>query len=112
MAHQWPRRFLSVAIFHMSIWKMSSAAFISNVTMVFQNGALFDSLTFRSNVACPLRGRDDLEEKRICETVDELLKLVGASEIPDLLSADISTGMKRSSNYEDACGRPKSRTLR
>jgi phospholipid/cholesterol/gamma-HCH transport system ATP-binding protein len=66
------------------------------VTMVFQNGALFDSLTIRENVAFPLRERDDLEEKQIRETVDELLGMVGAREIANLLPAGISTGMKRS----------------
>jgi phospholipid/cholesterol/gamma-HCH transport system ATP-binding protein len=64
--------------------------------MVFQNGALFDSLTVRENVAFPLRQRNDLEEKQIRETVDELLGMVGAREIADLLPAGISTGMKRS----------------
>jgi phospholipid/cholesterol/gamma-HCH transport system ATP-binding protein len=64
--------------------------------MVFQNGALFDSLTIRENVAFPLRERDDLEEKQIRETVDELLGMVGAREIANLLPAGISTGMKRS----------------
>jgi phospholipid/cholesterol/gamma-HCH transport system ATP-binding protein len=66
------------------------------VTMVFQNGALFDSLTVRENVAFPLRERNDLEEKQIRETVDELLGMVGVREIADLLPAGISTGMKRS----------------
>jgi ABC-type transporter Mla maintaining outer membrane lipid asymmetry ATPase subunit MlaF len=66
------------------------------VIMVFQNGALFDSLTVRENVAFPLRERNDREEKQIRETVDELLGMVGAREIADLLPAGISTGMKRS----------------
>jgi phospholipid/cholesterol/gamma-HCH transport system ATP-binding protein len=57
---------------------------------------LFDSLTVRENVAFPLRQRNELGEKQIRETVDELLGMVGAREIADLLPAGISTGMKRS----------------
>ena len=66
------------------------------VTMVFQNGALFDSVTVRDNVAFPLRERDRLDEKQIREKVDELLVMVGAREIADVLPAYISPGMKRS----------------
>src|SRR5579863_2970460 len=40
------------------------------VTMVFQNGALFDSLAVRENVAFPLRERRDLKEDQIFQIVD------------------------------------------
>src|SRR5438270_6564773 len=40
------------------------------VTMVFQNGALFDSLTVGENVAFPLRERNDLDEDQIYQIVD------------------------------------------
>lgn len=66
------------------------------VTMVFQNGALFDSLTVGENVAFPLRERGDLQEDQIYQIVDGLLEMVGVSEMRDLLPADLSTGMKRS----------------
>jgi len=66
------------------------------VTMVFQNGALFDSLTVGENVAFPLRETRDLNEKQIYEIVDGLLKMVGVQEMRDLLPSDLSTGMKRS----------------
>src|ERR1039457_3246131 len=42
------------------------------VTMVFQNGALFDSLTVGENVAFPLRERRDLKEEQIFQIVDGL----------------------------------------
>src|SRR5437660_10838215 len=45
------------------------------VTMVFQNGALFDSLTVGENVAFPLREGRDLNEEQIYEIVDGLLKM-------------------------------------
>src|SRR5271169_5599104 len=53
------------------------------VTMVFQNGALFDSLTVGENVAFPLREKRELSEDQILQVVD-------------LLPSDLSTGMKRS----------------
>jgi phospholipid/cholesterol/gamma-HCH transport system ATP-binding protein len=66
------------------------------VTMVFQSGALFDSLTVGENVAFPLREGRDLSEEQIYEIVDGLLKMVGVQEMRDLLPSDLSTGMKRS----------------
>jgi phospholipid/cholesterol/gamma-HCH transport system ATP-binding protein len=66
------------------------------VTMVFQNGALFDSLTVGENVAFPLRERRDLDEAQIYQIVDGLLEMVGVREIRDHLPSDLSTGMKRS----------------
>jgi phospholipid/cholesterol/gamma-HCH transport system ATP-binding protein len=66
------------------------------VTMVFQNGALFDSLTVGENVAFPLREGGGLSEKQIYEVVDGLLKMVGVEHMRDLLPSDLSTGMKRS----------------
>jgi phospholipid/cholesterol/gamma-HCH transport system ATP-binding protein len=66
------------------------------VTMVFQNGALFDSLTVGENVAFPLRERPEMQEKQIYQIVDGLLDMVGVKEMRDLLPSDLSTGMKRS----------------
>ena len=66
------------------------------VTMVFQNGALFDSLTVGENVAFPLRETQDLSEEQIYQVVDGLLQMVGVQEMRDLLPSDLSTGMKRS----------------
>jgi phospholipid/cholesterol/gamma-HCH transport system ATP-binding protein len=66
------------------------------VTMVFQNGALFDSLSVGENVAFPLRERHDLDEEQIYQIVDGLLDMVGVKAMRDLLPSDLSTGMKRS----------------
>jgi phospholipid/cholesterol/gamma-HCH transport system ATP-binding protein len=66
------------------------------VTMVFQNGALFDSLSVGENVAFPLRERHDLDEDQIYQIVDGLLDMVGVKPMRDLLPSDLSTGMKRS----------------
>jgi phospholipid/cholesterol/gamma-HCH transport system ATP-binding protein len=66
------------------------------VTMVFQNGALFDSLTVGENIAFPLRERKDLTEDQIYQIIDGLLEMVGVGHMRDLLPSDLSTGMKRS----------------
>jgi len=65
------------------------------VTMVFQNGALFDSLSVRENVAFPLRERGGVEEDALDQIVDRLIGLVGADDVIDALPASLSTGRKR-----------------
>ncbi len=66
------------------------------VTMVFQNGALFDSITVGENVAFPLRERGHMEEDQISQVVRGLLEMVGVAGMENLLPSDLSTGMKRS----------------
>src|SRR2546426_3071480 len=65
-------------------------------TMVFQNGALFDSLSVGENVAFPLRERGELSEDQVFQIVDGLLEMVGVKEMRDLFPSELSTGMKRS----------------
>jgi len=66
-----------------------------HITMVFQNGALFDSMTVRENVAFPLRERGGQQEDQVQQIVDRLLGLVGAEDVADALPASLSTGRKR-----------------
>jgi phospholipid/cholesterol/gamma-HCH transport system ATP-binding protein len=64
------------------------------VQLIFQSGALFDSLTVWENVAFPLvdLGLDEDElEKRVAEKLD----LVEIADLADLMPAELSTGMKR-----------------
>ena len=69
------------------------------VTMVFQSGALFDSLTVGENVAYPLRERAlrglAVSEDDIQQRVDKLLAQVELEDMRDLMPSDLSTGMKR-----------------
>lgn len=69
------------------------------VTMVFQSGALFDSMTVGENVAYPIRERSErvhhMSEEQIQAKVDEYLGLVELEEVRDLMPSDLSTGMKR-----------------
>jgi len=66
------------------------------VTMVFQNGALFDSITVGENVAFPMRERGEMAEDQILQVVKGLLEMVGVAGMEGLLPSDLSTGMKRS----------------
>lgn len=65
------------------------------VTMVFQSGALFDSLTVGENILFSLETRDDYDEQNKQDVVDGLLKMVDLLHVRDLYPGDLSTGFKR-----------------
>jgi phospholipid/cholesterol/gamma-HCH transport system ATP-binding protein len=65
------------------------------VTMVFQSGALFDSLTVAENVLFSLEQRDDYDNSNREEVVRGLLKMVDIWQARDAYPADLSTGYKR-----------------
>ncbi|MGC1414234.1 MAG: ATP-binding cassette domain-containing protein [Candidatus Acidiferrum sp.] len=65
------------------------------VTMVFQSGALFDSLTVAENIAFPLEKQPGLENEDIDEYVAKLAKMLEVEEVLEKLPSELSTGMKR-----------------
>jgi phospholipid/cholesterol/gamma-HCH transport system ATP-binding protein len=65
------------------------------VTMVFQSGALFDSLTAAGNVAFPLESRNKFTAEQIDARVNELLEMLEVSNMADRIPEDLSTGTKR-----------------
>jgi len=65
------------------------------VTMVFQSGALFDSLTVGENILFSLELRDDYDEKNKEDVVNGLLSMVDLLEYKDYYPSDLSTGYKR-----------------
>ncbi len=65
------------------------------VTMVFQSGALFDSLTVSENILFSLELRDDYNEQNKEDVVDGLLRMVDLQQLADAYPADLSTGYKR-----------------
>src|SRR5215813_9777446 len=65
------------------------------VTMVFQSGALFDSLTVGENILFSLELREDYDEKNKEDVVDGLLRMVDIEEARNAYPADLSTGYKR-----------------
>ncbi|MCU1263410.1 MAG: transporter related [Bryobacterales bacterium] len=65
------------------------------VTMVFQSGALFDSLTVKENVLFSLELREDYDEQNKEDVVEGLLKMVDIWDARDAYPADLSTGYRR-----------------
>jgi phospholipid/cholesterol/gamma-HCH transport system ATP-binding protein len=67
-----------------------------DVAMVFQLGALFDSLTVFGNVSYPIREHGERDEVRIRRRVREVLEMVELREdVEKLLPAELSGGMKK-----------------
>ena len=65
------------------------------VTMVFQSGALFDSLTVAENIAFPLEQRKDLSYEDKQARVAELAEMLEVGDVADKLPSELSTGTKR-----------------
>jgi phospholipid/cholesterol/gamma-HCH transport system ATP-binding protein len=65
------------------------------VTMVFQSGALFDSLTVAENVLFSLELREDYNLQNKEDVVNGLLEMVDIEAYRDAYPADLSTGFKR-----------------
>jgi phospholipid/cholesterol/gamma-HCH transport system ATP-binding protein len=63
--------------------------------MLFQSGALFDSMTVFENVAFPLREHTDMSEEEITRAVREKLELVNLPNTEHLMPVDLSGGMKK-----------------
>jgi phospholipid/cholesterol/gamma-HCH transport system ATP-binding protein len=87
-----------VFVAHSDITQMSEAELRKirkKVTMVFQSGALFDSLTVGENVLFSLELREDYDEQNKEDVVDGLLKMVDLQHVKDLSPSDLSTGYKR-----------------
>lgn len=67
----------------------------SKISYVFQNGALFDSLTVRENLAYPLREHFKLTEKEISEKIGKLLVEIGLENTEKLFPSELSGGMQK-----------------
>ncbi len=65
------------------------------VTMVFQSGALFDSLTVRENIEFPLEGQPGLTADDLDAYVEKIAHMLEVDEVLDKLPSELSTGMKR-----------------
>ncbi|PYT41508.1 MAG: organic solvent resistance ABC transporter ATP-binding protein [Acidobacteria bacterium] len=65
------------------------------VTMVFQSGALFDSLTVGENIAFPLEGQTGLTAQDVDEYVMKIAHTVEVENVMEKLPSELSTGMKR-----------------
>ncbi len=65
------------------------------VTMVFQSGALFDSLTVGENIAFPLEGQPGLADEDVDAYVAKIARMLEVDDVMDKLPSELSTGMKR-----------------
>ncbi len=63
--------------------------------MLFQDAALFDSMTVGQNVAFPLREHTNLSAEQIEETVIEKLKMVGLVNVEHKMPSELSGGMRK-----------------
>jgi phospholipid/cholesterol/gamma-HCH transport system ATP-binding protein len=63
--------------------------------MLFQEAALFDSMTVYDNVAFPLREHRHPPEREVEQLVEERLKQVGLLNVGDRMPAELSGGMKK-----------------
>jgi phospholipid/cholesterol/gamma-HCH transport system ATP-binding protein len=69
--------------------------FRRRIGMMFQGGALLDSMTVFDNVALPLREHNSMGESEIADRVHEQFKAVALDVADDLLPAQISGGMRK-----------------
>ena len=63
--------------------------------MLFQNGALFDSLTVADNVAFPLRERGETDERIVTAKVEEALQMVDLAGHEAKMPVNLSGGMRK-----------------
>jgi phospholipid/cholesterol/gamma-HCH transport system ATP-binding protein len=67
----------------------------TKIAYVFQDGALFDSLTVEGNLAYPIRIHTDWTEERIHRTVDERLERLDLKGTNNLYPSQLSGGMQK-----------------
>jgi phospholipid/cholesterol/gamma-HCH transport system ATP-binding protein len=63
--------------------------------MLFQSGALFDSMTVFENIAYPLREHTDMSDEEITRAVRERLELVNLPGTENTMPVDLSGGMRK-----------------
>ena len=87
-----------VIVAHQDITDMTESqlrAIRRKVTMVFQSGALFDSLTVGENILFSLELREDYDESNKLDVMRGLLRMVGLEDRENDYPSDLSTGHRR-----------------
>jgi phospholipid/cholesterol/gamma-HCH transport system ATP-binding protein len=72
------------------------------ISYVFQNGALFDSLSVEENLAYPLRAHTQLTESEIQKRVNEILVMIDMKGSNLLLPNELSGGMQKRAGFARA----------
>ena len=67
----------------------------AEVGMLFQEGALFDSLTVAENVGYRLYEETDMSVDKVRQRVEEVLEFIGLKDYIDRLPSELSGGQKR-----------------
>jgi phospholipid/cholesterol/gamma-HCH transport system ATP-binding protein len=67
----------------------------TDLGMVFQEGALFDSLTVAENVGYKLTEESDMPAAQVSQRVDEILGFIGLGEYEDRKPSELSGGQRR-----------------
>jgi phospholipid/cholesterol/gamma-HCH transport system ATP-binding protein len=65
------------------------------IAMLFQSGALFDSMNVFDNIAFPLREHTELTADEIAATVSEKLGMVRLKDVEGKMPSDLSGGMRK-----------------
>lgn len=78
-----------------ALQELELTALRSKISMVFQGGALFDSMNVAENVGFGLFEHTHITQKEILDRVEESLSLVGLGGIGNLMPSELSGGMKK-----------------
>lgn len=87
-----------VFVFGKKISAMSTYELVETrkrMSMLFQGGALFDSMTVGENVAFPVRSMGEKDEEKIARMVTEKLRQVGLPGTEDKMPSELSGGMRK-----------------
>jgi len=87
-----------VLVYNKDIYKISRKELKdirADFGVLFQNAALFDSMTVFENIALPLRERTKASEEEITEKVNEMLKLMDLEGSNEKYPAQLSGGMRK-----------------
>lgn len=74
----------------------------THISYVFQNGALFDSLTVEENLAYGLQAHTNLSDDEMHDRVNEMLELIDMKGANSLLPAELSGGMQKRAGFARA----------
>jgi phospholipid/cholesterol/gamma-HCH transport system ATP-binding protein len=88
----------SVRLFDQEITMMEEPEFnvlLRRMGVLFQNGALLNSISIAENVAIPLEQHTDLPEEIIRRLVDVKLNLVHLGDVKEMLPSELSGGMRK-----------------
>jgi len=88
-----------IKVFDTDITTMDNSqlnAIRSRIGFLFQNAALYDSMTVRQNLSFPLKRHSrELTPKEVEDAVEEALESVGLAEAIDKMPAELSGGMRK-----------------